>query len=69
MRIPRARTYFGYRLPIRSFTYKTLTLSGGASHPLRLELLIRYPVLNPAHIAAYGLASSAFARRYSQNLV
>ena len=69
MRIPRARTYFGYRPLICSFTYKTLTLSGGASHPLRLKRFILYPVLNPVHIAAYGLASSAFARRYSQNLV
>ena len=51
------------------FTYRTLTFFGGASHPLllRSEIVRRGP--NPARISTHGLASSAFARHYSRNLV
>ena len=47
----------------------TLTLSGQASHPVRLTSKIHLAVLNPENIATLGLASSTFARHYSQNLV
>ena len=51
------------------FAYKTLTSFGRSSHTVRLssEVVSRGP--NPACIATYGLASSAFARHYSRNLV
>ena len=64
MRIPRARMYSGYRLPALSFAYQTITVFGWASHPIQLDAAVRYPVRNPENIAALGLASSAFARRY-----
>ena len=51
------------------FTYRTFTFFGELSHTLRLrsEVVRRSP--NPVHISIYGLASSAFARHYSRNLV
>ena len=51
------------------FTYRTVTFFGRASHPflLRSEIVRRGP--NPTSISTYGLASSAFARHYSRNLV
>ena len=51
------------------FTYRTLTFFGGASHPLRLHSKIVRRGPNPVCISTYGLASSAFARHYSRNLV
>ena len=51
------------------FAYRTLTFSDRASHPflLRSEVVRRGP--NPTRISTHGLASSAFARHYSRNLV
>ena len=51
------------------FAYKTLTSYGWLSHTIRLysDLIRRGP--NPDSISTIGLASSAFARHYSQNLV
>ena len=51
------------------FTYKTFTSFGWLSQTIRLysEVVRRSP--NPACISTYGLASSAFARHYSRNLV
>ena len=69
VRIPRVRTYFGYCLPPSVFTYVTLTPFGHTSHCVRLTSGIRSAVHNPKCISTFGLASSAFARRYSQNLV
>ena len=51
------------------FTYRTLTLSGWLSHAIRLHLVIIYRGPNPEGISTFGLASSAFARHYSRNLV
>ena len=51
------------------FTYKTFTFFGGLSHTLRLRLKIVHRGPNPTCISTYGLASSAFARHYSRNLV
>ena len=51
------------------FTYKTLTFSGGLSHTLRLHLKVVRRSPNPEDISISGLASSAFARHYSRNLV
>ena len=52
-----------------NFAYKTLTSFGRSSHTVRLssEVVRRGP--NPYRIATIGLASSAFARHYSRNLV
>ena len=52
-----------------NFAYKTLTSSGWLSHTIRLssEVIRRGP--NPHGITTTGLASSAFARHYSRNLV
>ena len=69
VRIPRVRTYFGYCQPDLDFTYKTLTSFGYASHRIRLSSSIPYTVHNPKSISTLGLASSAFARHYSRNLV
>ncbi len=66
--ISRAPRYFGYCLFAFVFKYATLTLFGAASHPLLLTIAIRDAVLNPEGISTFGLASSAFARHYSQNL-
>ena len=51
------------------FAYKTLTSYGWFSHTIRLqsEVVCRGP--NPYVISNIGLASSAFARHYSRNLV
>ena len=46
----------------------TLTLCGGPSHALQLEIFTHVAVRNPRNIATSGLASSAFARHYSRNL-
>ena len=43
-------------------------LFGVTSHSLLLNLVILNAVQNPIIIADHGLASSAFARHYSQNL-
>ena len=52
-----------------NFAYKTITSFGRSSHTVRLssEVVRRSP--NPECIATSGLASSAFARHYSRNLV
>ena len=51
------------------FAYKTITSFGRSSHTVRLssEVVCRSP--NPWCIATSSLASSTFARHYSQNLV
>ena len=51
------------------FAYKTFTSFGRFSHTVRLwsKIICRGP--NPVYISIYGLASSAFARHYSRNLV
>ena len=51
------------------FTYKTLTSYGWLSHTIRLCFALVVAVLYPAGISTHGLASVAFARHYSQNLV
>ena len=51
------------------FTYVALTLCGRPSHAVQLRIALNDAVRNPADIATYGLASSAFARHYSRNLV
>ena len=55
--------------PSLDFVYKTFTSFGWISHSIRLysDLIRRGP--NPDNISIIGLASSAFARHYSQNLV
>ena len=51
------------------FAYKTFTSFGWLSHTIRLysNMIRRGP--NPYSISTIGLASSTFARHYSQNLV
>ena len=51
------------------FKYVALTLCGRPSHAVLLEILGSMTVRNPGDIATSGLASSAFARHYSRNLV
>ena len=64
-RVPR---YSGFCQPSLSFAYTTLTLFGLPSHAVQLDFNVPFAVRNPAHIAACGLASSAFARHYLRNL-
>ena len=51
------------------FTYKTFTSFGWLSQTIRLHSKVVRRSPNPAYISIYGLASSAFARHYSRNLV
>ena len=51
------------------FTYRTLTFSGWLSHAILLHFVIVHCGPNPKSISTLGLASSAFARHYSRNLV
>ena len=69
VRIPRVRTYFGYCQSYLDFIYKTITSYGHASHRVRLSSYVQFTVHNPKCISTLGLASSAFARHYSRNLV
>ena len=66
--ISRAPRYFGYCSSTFVFTYRILTFSDQPSHAVRLTIVVLNAVLNPERIAPLGLASSAFARHYSQNL-
>ena len=50
------------------FGYRTLTFFGRPSHVVLLQSAERAAVLNPGCISTPGLASFAFARRYSRNL-
>ncbi len=47
LRIPRVRRYSGSRPPFRRFAYETITLSGGPSHALPLQLYVLVSVLTP----------------------
>ena len=67
-RISRARRYFGFRSPIHSFTYRTLTFFGQPSHAVQLTLADAKCSPYPERIAPFGLAFSPFARHYSGNL-
>ena len=66
--ISRAPRYFGYCSSTFIFTYRILTFFDQPSHAVRLTIVVLNAVLNPERIAPRGLASSAFARHYSQNL-
>ena len=55
--------------PSQNFVYETFTPYGGSSQILRLSLEVTRRGPNPVGISTGGLASSAFARHYSQNLV
>ena len=64
-RVPR---YFGYCSSTHVFVYRILTFYDRPSHAVRLTFVVLNAVRNPERIAPLGLASSAFARHYSQNL-
>ena len=66
--ISRAPRYFGYCSSTFVFTYRILTFFDQPFHAVRLTIIVLNAVLNPERIAPLGLASSAFARHYSQNL-
>ena len=66
--ISRAPRYFGYCSSTFVFTYRILTFFDQPSHAVRLTIIVLNAVLNPERIAPLGLASTAFARHYSQNL-
>ena len=51
------------------FVYRTLTSCGRLFHTVRLRSVRHIAVQYPVRISTPGLASSAFARHYSQNLV
>ena len=51
------------------FAYGTITPYGPFFHTVPLHFLLRSRSPYPDNISIVGLASSAFARRYSQNLV
>ena len=68
-RVPRARWYSGYGLATPHFLYRTLTFFDRPSHVVRLSLKVVQRGPNPEPISRFGLASSAFARHYSRNLV
>ena len=67
--ISRVCSYSGYCSLTLCFTYRTLTFFGWLSHVILLHFVMLNAVQNPICIATNGLASSAFARHYSQNLV
>ena len=66
--ISRAPRYFGYCSSTQAFVYRILTFYDRPSHAVRLTFVVLNAVRNPERIAPLGLASSAFARHYSQNL-
>ena len=66
--ISRAPRYFGYCSSTQAFAYRILTFYDRPSHAVRLTFVVLNAVRNPERIAPLGLASSAFARHYSQNL-
>ena len=66
--ISRAPQYFGYCSSTQAFAYRILTFYDRPSHAVRLTFVVLNAVRNPERIAPLGLASSAFARHYSQNL-
>ena len=68
LRITRVRRYFGYWQADFNLNYATFTLFGVRYKKLRLSLSVPTTVHNPWCISTPGLASSAFARHYSQNL-
>ena len=47
VRISRARTYSGSRSPFLDFTYRAITVSGRASHPVQLSSRVLLPILTP----------------------
>jgi hypothetical protein len=47
LRITRVRRYSGFRSPFDNFIYRALTVSGRASHPVRLSSPVLAPVLTP----------------------
>ena len=49
--------------------YRTLTFFGRPSHVVLLYFVITLRGPNPNSISTLGLASSAFARHYSRNLI
>ena len=55
--------------PLSCFAYKTLTSFGQPSHAVRLHLNVLCRGPKPRSHFCNGLASSAFARHYSRNLV
>ena len=55
--------------PASHFAYKTFTSFGWLSQTIRLQIKVVCRGPNPTVIANNGLASSAFARHYSRNLV
>ena len=58
----------GYCSLTLPFKYTTLTFFGATSHSLLLEIVNTKCSPYPGNISTSGLASSAFARHYSQNL-
>ena len=68
-RIPRVRRYSGYCRSLSLFAYMTLTFFGWLSHAIQLRYCVTCAVHYPECITTLGLASSTFARHYSQNLV
>ena len=66
--VSRVWPYSGTRSALVVFTYRILTFFDQPSHAVRLTIAVLNAVLNPERIAPLGLASSAFARHYSQNL-
>ena len=55
--------------PSLDFVYKTFTSDGRPSQIVRLSIEVVQRGPNPESISTLGLASSAFARHYSRNLV
>ena len=53
LRIPRARRYSGYRPRRLRFVYRTITVSGQASHPVLLRSLLIAPVRTHTTLLQY----------------
>ena len=66
-KVSRVLRYSGYCSLTLVFAYGTLTLSCLPSHAVRLTIVNAKCSPNPRNIAASGLASFHFARRYSGN--
>ena len=69
LRVPRARRYSRYRLSLRRFAYRTVTVSGLPFKTRSTTTMRTLSCSYPSYISIRSLASSNFARHYFRNLV
>ena len=67
-RIPRVPPYSGYHYRLSLCSYRAITFSGRAFHPVPIPINLNRVVLQPQHcLNNVGLGSSHFDRHYSGN--